>query len=311
MAGIRRFVTYIYEYQNGTRNRNTGFTRIEIRGAEYRIELHLRGLSCKRGEYEICFFMDAEGKRQLFPIGKVSVLNGSGDYAALLRQEQFQAYGHAFEEMDGLVVEKELEQICLTRWTDRESLEEVMQIERWIPISEREKAEKRKGEEKETESTQQKNDKKMWKREETERAEEMEEADPPEDIQATEMTARNIFPQFIWEDLWNRLHQSCPSFSLHGEKESECIRIELKDLKELPGKYWYLGNNSFLLHGFFNYRYLVLGKTKSGEYFIGIPGIYQRQEHVMAAIFGFPEFLAFEEEGKQNYFGYWYQILEQ
>lgn len=35
-----------------------------------------------------------------------------------------------------------------------------------------------------------------------------------------------------------------------SEKNITCIKIELKDLRELPRKYWYLGNNSFLLHGF-------------------------------------------------------------
>lgn len=131
-----------------------------------------------------------------------------------------------------------------------------------------------------------------------------------ESLRATEMTARNIFPQFSWEDLWGRLCASYPHFEVHGERESECVRMELKDLKELPGKYWYMGNNSFLLHGFFNYRYLVLGKMADGSFFIGVPGIYQRQEHVMAAIFGFPEFLSCDTGKNQNYFGYWYQILE-
>ena len=75
----------------------------------------------------------------------------------------------------------------------------------------------------------------------------------------------------------------------------ECVRIELKDLRELPRKYWYLGNNSFLLHGFFNYRYLVLGKLEEDKWFIGVPGIYQQQERVMAAIFGFPEFMTTDQ----------------
>lgn len=41
-----------------------------------------------------------------------------------------------------------------------------------------------------------------------------------------------------------------PYFTLPEDKNVECVRIELKDLRELPRKYWYLGNNSFLLHGF-------------------------------------------------------------
>lgn len=41
---------------------------------------------------------------------------------------------------------------------------------------------------------------------------------------------------------------------------------------------------------------------------MGVPGIYQNQERVMAIIFGFPEFLPNEVE---NQFGYWYRVLEE
>ena len=99
-----------------------------------------------------------------------------------------------------------------------------------------------------------------------------------------------------------------PYFTLPEDKNVECVRIELKDLRELPRKYWYLGNNSFLLHGFFNYRYLVLGKLEEDKWFIGVPGIYQQQERVMAAIFGFPEFMTTDHI---NQFGYWYHTLDE
>ena len=105
------------------------------------------------------------------------------------------------------------------------------------------------------------------------------------------------------------------------EKEITCLRIELKDLRELPKKYWYLGNNSFLLHGFFNYRYIILGEIEDERWFIGVPGVYQHQERVMAAIFGFPEFLpqvtkVNEKEMQKetepfNRFGYWYHLLDE
>ena len=89
-----------------------------------------------------------------------------------------------------------------------------------------------------------------------------------------------------------------------------CIRIEIKDVRLLPDKYWSIVNNSFLLHGFFNYRYLAFGRIGQ-NWFIGVPGVYQNQEHAMASIFGFPDFLAQQkknERGEQP--GYWYRILE-
>ena len=280
----------------------------------------MRGLS-SRGEYEVSLFTDQGEKLLLFPIGKLTVLNGSGDYATAWQAEKLKQYGCSFEELDGLAVTGGEAWYCLTRWTDKEPGTAPMQLTWWQENHDSEDVEKNR----QTEAGQERTDKpdstegnNIWKEKnhlyekgksaDGRRTEEPEWQD--ESLRATEMTARNIFPQFSWEDLWGRLHAVYPHFEVHGERESECIRIELKDLKELPGKYWYMGNNSFLLHGFFNYRYLVLGKMVDGAFFIGVPGIYQRQEHVMAAIFGFPEFLSCDTGKNQNYFGYWYQILE-
>ena len=307
MAGMKRFITYIYEYRDGKREKNAGFAKMEIRGTEYRLQVHLRGLN-SRGEYEVSLFTDQGEKLLLFPIGKLTVLNGSGDYATAWQAEKLEQYGCTFEELDGLAVTGGEAWYCLTRWTDKEPGTAPMQFAWW--------QEKRDLSDAETEAGQEEIDKpdstdgkeKEGKSADGRMTEEPEWQD--ESLRATEMTARNIFPQFSWEDLWGRLCASYPHFEVHGERESECVRMELKDLKELPGKYWYMGNNSFLLHGFFNYRYLVLGKMADGSFFIGVPGIYQRQEHVMAAIFGFPEFLSCDTGKNQNYFGYWYQILE-
>ena len=40
MAGIQRFITYIYAYENGEKMNNAGYAKVEIRGKEGRIEVH-------------------------------------------------------------------------------------------------------------------------------------------------------------------------------------------------------------------------------------------------------------------------------
>ena len=131
------------------------------------------------------------------------------------------------------------------------------------------------------------------------------------ELAATELPARNFFPQYQWTDIWEQFLKNHPASMPFSEKNITCIKIELKDLRELPRKYWYLGNNSFLLHGFFNYRYLVIGKIEEdtqNRWFLGVPGIYQNQERVMAIIFGFPEFMP---EQVENRFGCWYRFFEE
>ena len=123
-------------------------------------------------------------------------------------------------------------------------------------------------------------------------------------------------PDEDWSMKWQMLLENYPVMTpFAGDEKTLCIRLDLKDLRLLPQKYWYLGNNSFLLHGFFNYRYLILGMTeKSGQkkWFLGIPGIFQNPERVMATLFGFPGFRN-EKSASINTgeFGYWYRYLEE
>lgn len=132
-------------------------------------------------------------------------------------------------------------------------------------------------------------------------------------IQATEAAAQPA--EQPWAMKWQFMLENYPVMTpFEGEDEILCIRMELKDLRLLPKRYWYLGNNSFLLHGFFNYRYIILGamkQKKQKRWFLGVPGVFQSQEKVMAAIFGFPEYKS-EKISEQNtgQFGYWYRFLE-
>ena len=48
------------------------------------------------------------------------------------------------------------------------------------------------------------------------------------------MPMRNIFPKFVWVDTWERFKNTYPYFTLPEDKNVECVRIELKDLRELP-----------------------------------------------------------------------------
>lgn len=119
-----------------------------------------------------------------------------------------------------------------------------------------------------------------------------------------------------WSLRWRFILENFPVMTpFSGDENTICVRMELKDLRQLPRQFWYLGNNSFLLHGFFNYRYLILGMTDTlgmKRWFIGVPGVFQNPERVMAALFGFPEFRS-EKPSPINtgQFGYWYRYLNE
>lgn len=94
---------------------------------------------------------------------------------------------------------------------------------------------------------------------------------------------------------------------------AECVRVEPKDIGRLPMEYWNLGNNSFLLHGYCSYKYLLFAKRMNRircEYLLMVPGIYQQREKMMARMFGFEQFkCARRREQRQGEFGYWYMTL--
>lgn len=116
--------------------------------------------------------------------------------------------------------------------------------------------------------------------------------------------------------------QSCVS---KGTSPRQPRRIDLSDIRKLPKRNWYLCNNSFLIHGFFNYHYLIVWECEErGEKrtYLGVPGIYERPERMMALLFGFPDFRletdVMDEKCPQHSpkeepigkFGYWLCPLE-
>lgn len=92
-----------------------------------------------------------------------------------------------------------------------------------------------------------------------------------------------------------------------------CRKIQRQDMTELPRKEWFLANNNFLLHGYHNYRHLILVE-ENGILYLGVPGIYDVREARAAQMFGFPRFssdyvdaldLDEEECNSDASFGYW------
>ena len=84
-------------------------------------------------------------------------------------------------------------------------------------------------------------------------------------------------------------------------------KIQRQDLSRLPRREWRLANNSFLLHGFYNYHHLLYIED-GDKIWIGVPGIYHEKEKAVANAFGFSEFrrltdmeLELSEEEKNTY----------
>ncbi len=115
-----------------------------------------------------------------------------------------------------------------------------------------------------------------------------------------------------WQ-LWDSFRSRYPKIQAFDSPEGcEVLTIRPRDIGLLPREAWGYGNNSFLLHGFYNYRYLILAKVGGEEcgavrYILGVPGHYYSNEKYMASMFGFPHFVLSKKQPSQDgRFGYWY-----
>ena len=120
------------------------------------------------------------------------------------------------------------------------------------------------------------------------------------------------------EFIEERIEVKCESESCVEKNAVLYEKIDLARIRTLPCPNWYLSTNSFLLHGFWNYGYLVLKKTveeNQETLSLGVPGVFEKPEALMAAYFGFPEFEEStkkkeNQEPKVGAFGFWFVKLK-
>ncbi len=357
MAGLQRFITYIYRYKNDEKMENAGFAKIEIRGGVCRMEVHIRNLNMEQTEASVYLFAEKENIIQGVPVGKITFAKGNGDIRYAFETKELGNFGMTMEDMEGIFIPLEDSLYLASRWKEGSIeqnrfriMEKIQKQEETAQISE--EAEAGKSEIKESNKTETNRQRmtgqnaarpempeqnairpgtteqnetgsdmdksKMSSPEPTssnKNASEMKqtETNSTQPIQATELPLEEFFEEKGWEGIFQKLRLKLEIFFPFEGQEIECIRMQLNDLKEFPRKYWYIGNNSFLLHGFFNYRHIIFGEMmEKGEkrYLIGVPGVFMNQERVMAAMFGFPEFrTAKNTEYKTGNFGYWYRFI--
>lgn len=114
-------------------------------------------------------------------------------------------------------------------------------------------------------------------------------------------------PVPLYENKWEQILATYEKIRPYGDARIY-VKLEPKDFIVLRSNYQHLVNNSFLLHGFYNYRHLILGKEK--EYYLGVPGVFYEREKMVALMFGFD---AFECEGgaaEEGKFGYYLRKVE-
>ncbi|MDE6387003.1 MAG: hypothetical protein K2L82_04230 [Lachnospiraceae bacterium] len=122
------------------------------------------------------------------------------------------------------------------------------------------------------------------------------------------MSAQQNIPQYnLKEDKWEQILDTYENIHPYGD-ERVYVKLEPKDFVILQSKYQHLVNNSFLLHGFYNYRYVILGKEQ--DYYLGVPGVFYEREKMVALMFGFEAFECPGGNVRAGEFGYYLRKVE-
>ena len=116
----------------------------------------------------------------------------------------------------------------------------------------------------------------------------------------------------LLEDKWQQLSAIYPHIRPFKD-EREYLSLSPSDFVLFPESYYRAANNSFLLHGFYNYKHLILARVERRSevrYYLGVPGNYYEREKQVAVMFGFESFECDREPAKTGDFGYYLMRME-
>lgn len=326
MADYKRLVSYVYTYEYGKKSNNVGFVKVDSRNGMCKIIINFKLSYMPSLNPLKVYFLKREDKSLigiLLGIGKIS--GSTYEFKDITNSINIKGSGYGLDEMSGIYICDELNKniIYASEWDNRSINPEHFIVHKEISINDKkqskpvneqiEKSEKKVVDDsvikmlsdyvKDTRRIDIENN----EQEQKVMCAKTEDKDKYEyENKAMEFTQSKV--QNIWDQLYNK-HTKIAG--LKNIDNIECIKIKPQDLACLPNKYWVLGNNSFLLHGFYIYRYLLFVKINNDrinvqQYKLGVPGVYHQNEKIMASMFGFNEFLEADQENKgKDVFGYW------
>lgn len=304
---MKRFITYLYDYTGAVKGKNAGFVKVDMRGNQCRLEIHVRGLG-QVTEQGILYFIIEDSGLNGVKVGEMEILRGQGDYGTIIKCNPIGDSPYQFGQIAGVCVTYGDHQMAASKWKEDPNLQFALQdIHIWEPpqLEPEEELQKQ-------EKLQSKADASEAQIRQVEISKSAAQQPTTSAAQQTaHPTAQAAALETGWAETWKQLQAQNEKLEFRKERNGDWIKMDIKAIRSLPKRNWYLGNNSFLVHGFFNYHYLILGREMDGDkerWYLGVPGFYQQQERVMATIFGFPEF--FNSQNGAEPFGYWIHTVE-
>jgi hypothetical protein len=296
MMAYQRKVAYIDLYRGTTKIKNAGFAKIEQRDRQVRIYLHIKTPTDYESELaDIYVLRSTKAGVERKKAGEMSFCSRLGEVNLEWEEDKL-----PFTELCGVYVAgpKEEQYHFKSQWSGAAS-----SSTQTIQVAEVGKTSEGNG----TEGEKQSENKVVEAENQQVEAPQMKEQQMEAQQTEAQQTEEN---RGLWEQIGSR-YTKIPGRLLGYD--CECMKMTPADLRCLPRCYWQLAGNSFLLHGYYQYRYVVLLRFLEREnyrYYAGVPGVKNPQQEKMAELFGFTDF--FEIAQKQRapatgiaFNGYW------
>lgn len=276
MSDYKRFVSYIYNYEMKIKKNNVGFARIEIRGNQCKITLHMQVKSISSGTLKAYgFIRDGNYLKGVF-LEELVIKNGNGDAQIITDKNDIKGSGVSFTQLGGLIFYVSEDKYFGTEWDDIPLVFQGLVTENHKPYAIQEESQENKGMSNTAWKIRTETGKETEEEKEKEAAPETEQ-EPEEILEAAALPA----PVFI-----------------------PCTKEELKS------QFGYEINNNFVLHGYNRFGHLGTMEVND-KCFLGVPGIFCKREQAVAENAGYGNFFP-RAGGQLHYgdFGYWYDSME-
>lgn len=265
---MKRFVTYLYEYDRTIRGRNVGFIRNDIRNDCCRMEIHIRGLERIKEKAPI-FIIVRDSECIGIPAGEVVISQGVGNACLELRGNRIGKTDYSVNNIQAVIVRYNGGKMLMGCYVQHPAGDLLSgTFTKW----------------------------------EAQAIPENPEPDPnaarSENDDFGSIRPVSEIPRGQNDDSGSIRPDALSQQSTEAHAEEKLCpptykRIAITDIRSLPSRNWHLCSNSFLVHGFFCYHYLVLKTVNAPDgtqIYLGVPGIYASQERMMALLFGFNDF---------------------
>lgn len=316
MSDYKRFVSYIYGYEQGEKRESAGFVKVNARGEECKIRVHIKGFYTHgQKPYRVYVFGRSRERLEGWLLGELENRDAALEWNGVTKTDSLMGTGMNLEDSRGLYIEGE-GRVFAAEWDDYP-----VNVEHFVPMkgsARQEMAESASESAAETPALEKTVPEETVLEESVLRENVLEKASQEEAVQAEEVLLEEPAAERIVDPRQNQWNYLTHHFQVMQYRDGEAlissIRLNNRDLARFPREKWELGNNSFLLHGFYQYRHLLLLRRQTRvdvQYLIGVPGVYNEREQMMASMFGFQEFKVMKgPDVKNGSFGYWCRILQ-